>query len=98
MLSRSPAGGNERWAVEHYPRRVVTKEEVVEVIEKAASGPVAEGCLGAGTGTVCFGWKGGIGTSSRTLDIQWAHWCSRILAVFYKSMEFPWGDCLVNII
>ena len=33
----------------------------------AASGPVAEGCVGAGTGTVCFGWKGGIGTSSRLL-------------------------------
>ena len=33
----------------------------------AASGPVAEGSVGAGTGTVCFGWKGGIGTSSRLL-------------------------------
>ena len=30
-----------------------------------ASGPVAEGSVGAGTGTVAFGWKGGIGTSSR---------------------------------
>ena len=45
----------------------VTKEHVLQAIEAAASGPVAEGCVGAGTGTVCFGWKGGIGTSSRVL-------------------------------
>jgi D-aminopeptidase len=36
-------------------------------MQNASSGPVAEGCIGAGTGTVCFGWKGGIGTSSRLL-------------------------------
>ena len=48
-------------------RMSVTKEHVIEAIEKAASAPVAEGCVGAGTGTVCFGWKGGIGTSSRLL-------------------------------
>lgn len=35
--------------------------------KKAESGSVAEGNIGAGTGTVCFGWKGGIGTSSRVL-------------------------------
>ena len=34
---------------------------------EAKGGPVEEGCVGAGTGTVCFGWKGGIGTSSRVL-------------------------------
>ena len=45
----------------------VTKEHVRQALEKAESGPVAEGCVGAGTGTVCFGWKGGIGTSSRLL-------------------------------
>jgi D-aminopeptidase len=45
----------------------VTKEHVIQVIKSASSGPVAEGCVGAGTGTVCFGWKGGIGTSSRLL-------------------------------
>lgn len=45
----------------------VTKDHVMQAIEKASSGPVAEGCVGAGTGTVCFGWKGGIGTSSRVL-------------------------------
>ena len=45
----------------------VTKEHVLAAIETASSGPVAEGCVGAGTGTVCFGWKGGMGTSSRIL-------------------------------
>ncbi len=37
-------------------------------IEAATSGPVKEGCIGAGTGTRAFGWKGGIGTSSRVLS------------------------------
>lgn len=45
----------------------VTKEHVIQALEQAASGPVPEGCIGAGTGTICFGWKGGIGTSSRLL-------------------------------
>ena len=48
-------------------RRAVTKESVLDAIAEAESGPVEEGCVGAGTGTVCFGWKGGIGTSSRLL-------------------------------
>ena len=51
-------------------KMAVTKEHVLAAIEKASSGPVAEGCVGAGTGTVCFGWKGGIGTSSRLLPEQ----------------------------
>ncbi|NKB70606.1 MAG: S58 family peptidase [Candidatus Latescibacteria bacterium] len=40
-------------------------EHAVEAIAKAAGGPVAEGCVGAGTGTAAFGFKAGIGTSSR---------------------------------
>jgi D-aminopeptidase len=48
----------------------VTKEHVIQAIESASSGSVAEGCVGAGTGTVCFGWKGGIGTSSRVLPAK----------------------------
>ncbi len=47
--------------------RHVKREHVVEAIRKATSGPLEEGCVGAGTGTRCFGWKGGIGTSSRIL-------------------------------
>ncbi len=48
----------------------ITKEQIKLALENAASGPVAEGNVGAGTGTVCFGWKGGIGTSSRVLPIN----------------------------
>ena len=47
--------------------RHVKAAHVVEAIMSAKGGPVEEGCVGAGTGTVCFGWKGGIGTSSRVL-------------------------------
>lgn len=47
--------------------RHVKKEHVLEAIQKASSGSVKEGNVGAGTGTVCFGWKGGIGTASRVL-------------------------------
>jgi D-aminopeptidase len=47
--------------------RHVKPEHVRQALETAARGPVAEGSVGAGTGTVAFGWKGGIGTSSRLL-------------------------------
>lgn len=43
----------------------VKREHVLEAIRGARGGPVAEGSVGAGTGTVCYGWKGGIGTASR---------------------------------
>lgn len=45
----------------------VTEAHVHAAIAGASSGPVAEGAVGAGTGTSAFGWKGGIGTSSRRL-------------------------------
>src|SRR5437867_656509 len=47
--------------------RHITQEDVFVAIKKAKAGPVEEGNVGAGTGTVAFGWKGGIGTSSRKL-------------------------------
>jgi D-aminopeptidase len=45
----------------------ISPVEVIRAIQSANSGSVSEGNVGAGTGTVCFGWKGGIGTSSRKL-------------------------------
>lgn len=48
-------------------RRYITKEHVLQAIERAETGTVAEGNVGAGTGTSCLGFKGGIGTSSRIL-------------------------------
>jgi D-aminopeptidase len=47
--------------------RVVTPAHVVQAIDTATSGPVEQGAVGAGTGTIAFGFKGGIGTSSRKL-------------------------------
>ena len=50
--------------------RYVQKTAILEALQKATAGPVAEGNVGAGTGTVCFGWKGGIGTASRQLPAK----------------------------
>ncbi len=47
--------------------RPITPEQVVAALESATGGPVQEGAVGAGAGTIAFGWKGGIGTSSRVL-------------------------------
>src|SRR5215467_9696540 len=47
--------------------RNITRDDVVAAIKGAKGGAVAEGCVGAGTGTVAFGFKGGIGTASRKL-------------------------------
>jgi len=47
--------------------RYVSKDDVIAAIQQARSGKAEEGSIGAGTGTVCFGFKGGIGTSSRVL-------------------------------
>jgi D-aminopeptidase len=45
----------------------VRTDDVLQAINAAQSGPVPEGCVGAGVGTRCLGWKGGIGTASRVL-------------------------------
>ncbi|MCZ0934635.1 MAG: P1 family peptidase [Gemmatimonadetes bacterium] len=49
--------------------RPIRPEHVREALRTAAGGPVEEGTVGAGTGTIAFGWKGGIGTSSRRVEI-----------------------------
>jgi D-aminopeptidase len=59
--------------------RHVRKKDVLEAIAKAAGGPVEEGCVGAGTGTVCFDFKGGIGTSSRKLAAERGGWTIGVL-------------------
>lgn len=50
--------------------RHVRKEDVFQALENAHSGPVEEGAVGAGTGSSCMGWKGGIGTASRVLPAE----------------------------
>ena len=49
-------------------RRPVTEKHVLQALSGAMEGPVAEGCVGAGTGTAALGYKAGIGTSSRIVD------------------------------
>lgn len=48
--------------------RAVGRDEVFAALKSAATGPVEEGSVGAGTGTIAFGFKGGIGTSSRRVS------------------------------
>lgn len=54
--------------------RHVRAEHVFAAIERASATAPAEGAVGAGTGTRCFGWKGGIGTASRVLPAQLGGW------------------------
>ncbi len=69
VTSINPVVGetNDGW-LNNIRSRPVTQHHVREAIENAIAGPVEEGSVGAGTGTICFGFKGGIGTSSRRLS------------------------------
>jgi len=49
----------------------VRAEHVEQALAAAASGPVVEGCVGGGTGMICHGFKGGVGTSSRVVESGW---------------------------
>jgi D-aminopeptidase len=68
VLSVNPVVGetNDGW-LSDIRSRPITPEDVFAAIHHATTGAVEEGTVGAGTGTVAFGWKGGIGTSSRRL-------------------------------
>jgi D-aminopeptidase len=59
--------------------RHVTPEDVRGAIVGAKDGAVDEGSVGAGTGTICFGWKGGIGTSSRVLPERYGPYTIGVL-------------------
>ncbi|HEX6058338.1 MAG TPA: P1 family peptidase [Gemmatimonadaceae bacterium] len=59
--------------------RPVTAAHVRQALEGATDGPVAEGSVGAGTGTIAFGWKGGIGTSSRVVPASLGGWTVGVL-------------------
>ena len=59
--------------------RPVTAGSVRRALESATTGPVEEGSVGAGTGTIAFGWKGGIGTSSRVLPDSLGGWTVGVL-------------------
>lgn len=72
---------NDGW-LNNIRKRALTAELIRQAIENATGGPVAEGALGAGTGTVAFGWKGGIGSSSRALP---AHLGGYIVGALVQS-------------
>jgi D-aminopeptidase len=57
----------------------VRREDVLAAIRSAADGAVAEGSVGAGTGTICYGWKGGIGTASRKLPQRYGGYTLGVL-------------------
>jgi D-aminopeptidase len=57
----------------------VKREHVVEAIRNAHGGAVEEGSVGAGTGTMCYGWKGGIGTASRTAGSRYGGYTVGVL-------------------
>jgi D-aminopeptidase len=69
----------------------VKPSHVVEALESARGGPVAEGSVGGGTGMVCYGFKGGIGTASRRLGQRAIRWecCSRRTLVSATSSLWP---------
>jgi len=65
----------------------VTREHALEAMRDAASGPVAEGAIGGGTGMVCNGFKGGIGTASRQFDVGGQTYTVGVLV----QCNYNWG-------
>lgn len=57
----------------------LTEEDFLSALDVATTGAVAEGSVGAGTGTTCFGFKGGIGTASRVLPRKLGGWTVGVL-------------------
>jgi D-aminopeptidase len=60
-------------------KRPITEADVLRAITGAKTGPVEQGSVGAGRGTRAFGWKGGIGTSSRQLSDSLGGWPEGVL-------------------
>lgn len=57
----------------------VTEEDALAALDSAASGPVAEGCVGGGTGMICHEFKGGTGTASRIVEDGQDRWTVGVL-------------------
>jgi D-aminopeptidase len=69
---------NDGW-LNNIRKRSVTKAHCLQALEAAQSGAILQGCVGAGTGTVCLGWKGGIGSSSRQFPNDLGGWTLGVL-------------------
>jgi len=74
-------------------KRALTSFQIRQAIETATLGPVEEGCVGAGTGTIAMGWKAGIGTSSRSLPRELGGYT---LGVLVQS-NFPGTLCILGV-
>jgi len=70
---------NDGYVLNAIRSRPITDRDVRAALEGARAGPVAEGSVGAGTGTVALGWKGGIGTSSRRVEAGDSTWTVGVL-------------------
>ena len=70
---------NDGYVLNAIRSRLVSEADVRRALTTAATGPVAEGSIGAGTGTIAFGWKGGIGTSSRVVKAGDSTWTVGVL-------------------
>jgi D-aminopeptidase len=70
---------NDGYALNAIRHRPVGEGQVRAALESARGGRVAEGSVGAGTGTVAFGWKGGIGTASRRVTAGDSAWTVGVL-------------------
>jgi D-aminopeptidase len=70
---------NDGYVLNAIRSRPIGERDVRAALEGARGGPVAEGSVGAGTGTVAFGWKGGIGTSSRRVTGADSTWTVGVL-------------------
>lgn len=77
--------------------RPITARAVEQALEQARGGPVAEGSVGAGTGTEAFGWKGGIGTSSRRLPASLGGWAVGVLVQSNYGGVLQMGGAPVGI-
>ena len=82
---------NDGWALNAIRTMPLTDADVVKALTSATTGPVAEGSVGAGTGTVAFEWKGGIGTSSRRIPRG-----GYTVGVLVQSNFGDWGDLLIQ--
>jgi D-aminopeptidase len=70
---------NDGYALNAIRTRPIAPAHVERALAGARDGPVGEGSVGAGTGTVAFGWKGGIGTASRRVDAPDGGWTVGVL-------------------
>jgi D-aminopeptidase len=93
VRSLNPVVGetNDGWALNAIRTMPVADSDVVRALTNAAPGLVDEGSVGAGTGTVAFGWKGGIGTSSRVVPrTPWT------VGVLVQTNFGAWEDLLIQ--